>query len=430
MKHSFLLFLLTLIAFRNEDVVGCSMYKITSNAKTMVGCNHDTWFSTPRIWFEPAKHSGEIGAGFTGARPVAGNKFAPQSGMNEHGIVFSRLAAYYPRQKNPFSKRIKIKNEVDYLTSILHRCKTLHEVKRFIEKYDHSFFLEDVFIYIDPAGNYLIVEPYKIIEGSDPTYVLSNFCPSITGNNEARRLDRYRNGEDFIKTNIPSTSMSYCKALSDTMHVCRDRNGDGTLLTSIWDTKKGSVHLYFYHKYKFSVSFDLSDELEKGSHMLDVSHVFPQNPEFERLKNYLTPFNTPWMRIALVGLAGFLLMVVFLIVGVKILNPKIALMLKHVVLISVLNVSLIAYLFVLATNQNIFYFDAPYIHHSSNLISGLSYIPFLLIASIIPVTWLNIKSLKSAGIPRLTKLTLTFNNLIYLILLVGFTYWGLYSIWN
>jgi hypothetical protein len=243
-------------------------------------------------------------------------------------------------------------------------------------------------------------------------------------------LERYRNGEDFIKTNIPSTSMSYCKALSDTMHVCRNRNGDGTLLTSIWDTKQGSVHLYFYHKYKFSVSFDLSDELEKGSHMLDVSHVFPQNPEFERLKNYLTPFNTPWMRIALVGLAGFLLLVIFFIVGVKILNSKIALMLKYVVLISVLNISLIAYLFVLATNQNIFYFDAPYIHHSSNLISGLSYIPFLLIISIIPVTRLSIKSLKSAGISRLTKLSLTVNNLIYLILLVGFTYWGLYSIWN
>ena len=78
---------------------------------------------------------------------------------------------------------------------------TVEEVKKYIEQYDHSIFIDDVFIYIDSSGKYLVVEPYQLIEGNNPNYVLSNFCPSITDNENARNLERYRNGEDFLKNN-------------------------------------------------------------------------------------------------------------------------------------------------------------------------------------------------------------------------------------
>jgi hypothetical protein len=245
-----------LIALFDNEIKACSMYKITSDGKTMVGCNHDTWFSTAKIWFENARKPNELGASFTGARQVGGNRTAPQSGMNERGLAFSRLSAYYPKQENPFPNRLKIGNEVDYLTGILHKCATVKEVKQYIEQYDQSVFFDDVFIYIDSSGSYLIVEPYTLVEDNDPIYILSNFCPSITDNEQARQLTRYRNGEDFLKTHKVSSSLPYCSALSDTMHVCRSRNGDGTLLSSIWDTKDGLVNLYFYHNFDSSIQFN------------------------------------------------------------------------------------------------------------------------------------------------------------------------------
>lgn len=425
-----ILFTFFLFPIFENAVKACSMYKITVDGKTMVGCNHDTWFSTPKIWFENANDPNEFGAGFTGARQVGGNRTAPQSGMNEKGLAFSRLVAYYPKQNNPFPNRLQIGNEVDYLTDILHKCANVKEVRKYIEQYDHSAFPNDVFIYIDRSGSYLIVEPYTLIEGNDSNYVLSNFCPSITDNEQARELTRYRNGEDFLKTQEVKASLPYCSALSDTMHVCRSRNGDGTLLTSIWDTEDGEVNLYFYHDFDATVRFNLSEELAKGDHIIEVPGLFADNSEFERLKTYKTPFNTPVLRVLLVAIAGLLSLIIFLLSLAAILGKNKEITFGKVFLISGLNLALIGYLFVLATHVNIYYFDAPYKHYSSGLISTSSYLPFLLFAIIVPFSSFTVKRIKSPQTKRWIKATLLSNNVIYLILMFSFGYWGLYSIWN
>jgi penicillin V acylase-like amidase (Ntn superfamily) len=111
------------------------MYKITVDGKTMVGCNHDTWLTTSKIWFENAKRQNEFGTVFTSSREVSPNRTTPQSGMNTLGLVFSRLTSYYPVQKNPFPNKLKIRDEADYLSEILHKCATVKEVKKYIEQY-------------------------------------------------------------------------------------------------------------------------------------------------------------------------------------------------------------------------------------------------------------------------------------------------------
>jgi len=433
MKFNMLLVRLLAVIFfilSEVNMQACSMYKLTVDGKTMVGCNEDAWRTTSKIWFENAANPNEYGAGFTGSRQVGDNKTAPQSGMNEMGLSFSRLAAYYPEQNNPFPNRIKINNEVDYISDILHQCASVEEVKTYIEQFDHSFFFDHVFIYIDSTGKYLIVEPYKLIEGNDPFYVLSNFCPSITEKENARSLERYRNGEDFLKAHELSSSLSFCTALSDTMHVCRARNGDGTLLTSIWDTKDKLVNLYFYHAFDSTIQFNLIEELAKGDHLVEIPKLFPKNDEFERLANYKTPFNTPALRFLLVILAGFLAFFILALGIAFIWKKNTIITLKLFVTIAIINVLLIAYLFVLATNRYLYYFDAPYIAKNSTLISASSFTPFLLFLTFIPLTAFTLKRFKSVKTRSWIKLLLVANNLVFLILIVLFNYWGLYSVWN
>lgn len=429
MKITPIILIIILAVFANETQA-CSMYKITVDGKTMVGCNEDAWRTTSKIWFENARTPHEYGAGFTGSRQVGSNRTAPQSGMNETGLTFSRLVAYHPIQSNPFPNRTKITDEVDYLTDIMHKCATVGEVKKYIEQYDHSLFYDHVFIYIDTTGQYLVVEPYQLIEGNDPNYVLSNFCPSITSNQEARQLRRFKNGEDFIKNNEVRCDLEYCRSLSDTMHVCRSRNGDGTLLTSIWDTKDKLVNLYFYHSYDTTVQFSLTEELAKGNHAIDVANLFPFNAEFERLGNYKTPSNTVGLRISLVVLAG-LLALFSLVLGIVFIskNRSVLASLKSIIGIGVLNVLLMGYMFVLATNKNIFYFDAPYQDYSSSLVSVSSYMPFLLLLVIVPLTIYTVGRLRSTQMKAWLKGVLIANNIVYFILITGFTYWGLYNIW-
>ncbi|MBK7184131.1 MAG: hypothetical protein IPH89_15120 [Bacteroidetes bacterium] len=206
---------ISLLAFGN--VFACSGYKITIGNKTLLGSNEDAWRITPRIWFESGTGKGLYGAAFTGSRYDGENGYAPQAGMNEMGLAFERLASYHPKSA-PFTNRIAITNPTRFLKDILHTCKTIEEVKAYVGKYDHSCFIEDVFIYVDKSGKYLVVEPYSMTIGNEPTYVISNFCPSITSAPVANQLERYRNGVDYLKHKI-DTTLEFCTNLSDTMRL-------------------------------------------------------------------------------------------------------------------------------------------------------------------------------------------------------------------
>jgi hypothetical protein len=129
---------------------------------------------------------------------------------------------------------------------------------------------------------------------------LSNFCPSITSQKEALKLNRYRKGVELLSSK-QDTSLEFLSSLSDSMHVCRPKIGDGTLLTSIWNLNDGKIHLYFYHDYRQNKTFDLRQELQKGDHLLSVEHLFTKNAEFEKLGTYKTPKNTLWVMLTMMA---------------------------------------------------------------------------------------------------------------------------------
>jgi len=419
---------LTIITFTViQDSIACSGYKITIGNRTFFGSNHDAWFTTPHIWFEKATN-GKYGAAFTGARFDGQNGYAPQSGMNEMGLTFERLVAYHPKQES-FKNRKAISNPTKYLKDILHSCKTVEEVQEYIGKYDHSYFIEDVFIYVDKSGKYLIVEPYKLTIGNDPTYVIANFCPSITPEQNANKLDRYKNGVAFLKNGI-DTTLEFCTALSDTMHVCRKKIGDGTLISSIWDLNSGTVNLYFYHDYKTTVQFNLSEELKKADHIIAIETLFPYNPEFEKLRNFKTPKDSNLIGVFIVASAGFFLLtsIFFLIQYFRRRESK---KYSYVqILLFPIGLILFYYMYVLSGPVNVFYFSAPYKHPTNVFISLTSYIPFLLLLIILPFSMVNYRLIKHKSWSLLATWLFTLNNLIYIILIGLFVYWRFYDIFN
>ena len=419
--------LLVFILFAIEYGYACSMYKITYAGKTMVGCNEDAWRLTPHIWFENGTKPGNYGAAFTGSRFDGANGYAPQSGMNEFGLSFSRLASYTPPKTTSVSEsRKSISNPTAYLKDIMHSCKTVEEVKAYISRYDYSYFIEDVFIYIDKSGKYLIVEPYSLTIGNEPNYVLSNFCPSITDKTKAYKLDRYRKGVEFLKYKT-DTSLAFCTALSDTMHVCRGKIGDGTLLTSIWDLNNGTINLYFYHQYKNVVKFNLKEELKKGDHKIEIQTLFPHNSEFEKLANYKTPKNNIviLMFLILSGLLFVFSSIYYLITYFVTRKEKRYAYLR--LALFPFGLILFYYMYVLCRYIYIFYFPSPYIDPKNIFISITSYIPFLLLLLIIPFIRINIRIIKEKIWGSFSKWLFTFNNIIYLILLVLFAYWGFFN---
>jgi hypothetical protein len=415
--------LIFLLSFHFGD--SCSMYKVTKNGKTMVGCNEDAWRTTSHIWFEVGINK-QYGAAFTGSRWDGKNGYAPQSGMNEHGLVFSRLASYHPKLiTSKFNNRIKITNPTLYLKEILHSCKTVEEVKKYIEKYDQRFFIEDVFIYIERSGKYIIVEPYKILSGNDAQYVLSNFCPSITTKSDANKLERYKNGASFLTTKM-ETDLDFCRKLSDTMHVCREKIGDGTLLTSIWDSTNGLVNLYFYHQYDHTVQFNLTKELAKGNHILKIDTLFPKNAEFEKLASYQTPQNNNTIR-AFLTICGlfFAMSSIYLFISYIFKRKKDKFNILKILFFP-FGFILFYYMYILCTNITIFYFPAPYKSPSNLIESYISYIPYVLLLLIMPSLWMNYKLFKEKLWNRFAIGIISMLNVLFLILIGFFTYWHFY----
>ena len=430
---SFTSFLTTiLVLFLSDSAQSCSMYKISMNGKTMLGSNYDAYYLTTRIWFENGTKTGDYGAVFTGGRIDRENKIAPQSGMNEFGLAFTQ-AAVHSKELTGITNRKTISNITTYFKDILHKCRTVEEVKDYINQYDHSNF-SAVFLYTDKSGKYLIVEPDTIIEGNDPKYVLSNFCPSQTPDLSIIKMKKYTNGIAFLKNKI-DTTIGFCTALSDTMHVCRKKIGDGTLLTSIWDVNAGITYLYFYHDYKHLVQFNLKDELAKGNHALEIPTLFPPNAEYEKLIDFKIPQNSSAIQLFFIFCGGlFLFSSIFFIIsffrnrkaqkGIKNHFNKIK------VLLSLMSTILLYYIFVLATNELIFYYPAPYKDATFSLLNIAAYIPFLILLLTVLLLRINLKIFKENAWSNFSKWIFAINNLTYLTLIILFAYWGLFNIFS
>jgi hypothetical protein len=426
-KNQLLQFLLLIIGsfILSQSGWTCSMYKLTQGDKTIVGCNEDAWRTTPHIWFE--KRNGKYGAAFTGSRFDGSNGYAPQSGMNKAGLVFSRLTAHTPKNKiKQTENRERITNPTVYLKEIMHSCATVREVYNYINKYDHSFFTEDVFIYVDKLGEYLVVEPFSMSFGNDPAYVLSNFCPSETSKKDTYKQERYRNGTEFLKNKIDTTFEFYTR-LSDTMHVYRNKIGDGTLLTSIWNINTGTVSLYFYHSYDTVVRFNLSEELSKGDHIVAIEPLFPKNNEFEQFKGYQTSQNNPYITSFLIT-SGCLFLFTSLFFLIALVRRKPVVFSYIRLILFLLGPVLFYYMYVLCTEIYIFYSPAPYSNPYNVFITLTSYLPFVLLIGLIPLVVINVKLFRIKSWSRCSIFLLTLNNSVYVFLIGLFAYWGFYDI--
>lgn len=378
----------------------------------------------PRIWFE----TNGYGTAFSGARPDGQYGYAPQTGLNDHGLAFVTLATATPTNGKAFDGRLPITSRTQYLKDILHKCKTVDEVKAYIDRYDHSVLSQDLFLYVDSTGRYLVAEPYAVTMGDDPSYVLANFCPSTVSDLSTIQQRRYVDGTAFLKNKL-GTSLAFCTALSDTMHVCREKLGDGTLLTSVLDLNEGIIHLFFYHDYAHRVDFNLKDELAKGDHFIELPGLFPRNAEYNKLLAFKTPINTFSLHVfVLFGLGVFSLSaVIFLFQFFRKWKTQ------HAVinlLLMTLSLLLAFYMVILATEENLYYFPAPYSDGSTSLINGTSYIPFLVLVLIVPLIVLNRKAFKGSTWRAIPKWTLALNTMGYVILIGLFGYWGLYNVFG
>lgn len=407
-RIAFILLLLLCI----EITFACSAFKITANGKTFVGNNEDAWRINPKLWFVPAS-AGKYGVVYLGANDVMS-----QGGINEKGLMYDGFSIM-PKEDKPSGTDYAPK---ELLREIMETCATVSEVKEKLKQYNRYFFTHGMLFMVDKNGDYLVIEPDTIVEGNDPKYILTNFCPSVTVEKDVPQK-RYWRGRAFLEHRHEADLLT-ALGMMDTMSECREKMGDGTMYTSLYDLDSGNIYLYFYHDYTHEVKLNIAEELAKGERKILISDLFPRNAEYEKLRSFQTPFNNRAIIIFMVATALLLLVSAIIFIGSYIKKKKSSSAYIKL-LLAALNIALIYYIWSLITNEGIYYFAAPYKAPGNLLLTIASYLPFLVAIVLIPLLVLSVRSFKNAAWTKLAAAVLTIDALLYLALLLLFGYWGL-----
>jgi len=254
----------------------CSMFKIRMFGKTMVGTNEDYWNPNDRIWFEKGQ-KGEFGAMYVGF-----DDFWPQGGMNQVGLVFDGFAEVFKAINDTIGKKTLSTN---FLIEIMSRCATVYDVKKYLNQYNLSGLETSMFFFVDKSGKYLVAEGDSLIVGNKESYIVSNFYPSQIKNECDIPIPFYQKGRKYLE-NKKDTSIVFCSSVMDTMHQ-ETIWGAGTMYTTVYDLKEGTIYLYFFRDYTHVVKFNLIKELAKNNYSLNIPELFPANKKgADFLKNY------------------------------------------------------------------------------------------------------------------------------------------------
>jgi hypothetical protein len=402
------------------------MCKVTINGKTYLGNNEDSWRTGSRISFINAP------AGKLGALYMSYGDMFPQGGMNEAGLAFDGLTIYKEAIKiNPLKKNVT--NFSEFVRGIMQNCKTVEDVIAYANRYNRHIIPNGELFFADKSGQYLIMEPDTMLLGNDDKYIIANFCPSITPEHERLNWSRYRRGRGFINKHRSDNGGEYCLALVDTMHECREKLGDGTMYSSVADLHEGSFSLYFYHDYTRVVKFNLANELAKGDRVIELTSLFPDNVEYDRLVSYKVPQNDRRIFLfllfcgAIFGVSAIFFLLSFLINIFRArhaTNPY----LKLRLVMAMICVPMLYYMFVLIRTPAMFYSKAPFEDFQFSLKNVAAYLPFVLLLFIVPLIRTNVYLLRRKIWGLTSKLIFTLNNLVYITLILMFTYWGFYDV--
>jgi hypothetical protein len=85
-------------------------------------------------------------------------------------------------------------------------------------------------------------------------------------------------------------------------------------------------------------------------------------------------------------------------------------------------------MFVLIRTPAMFYSKAPFEDFQFSLKNVAAYLPFVLLLFIVPLIRTNVYLLRRKIWGLTSKLIFTLNNLVYITLILMFTYWGFYDV--
>ena len=239
----------------------CTAVCASSKGKALVGNNEDFGNPRSRIWFVPAEK------GQYGRLLVGFDNGYPQGGMNEKGLMFDGFRA--PAIDPPTSPDKQL-----WMGSLgekaLAECGTVEEVVRLLDRYYRGDRV--VLFFADASGDAVAVEPLAFVRKKDWFFVQTNFYQSRTPAAGAG-CDRFRITRRLLEESKGGISVALFRRILAATH----QEGNATTqYSNIYDLRARIMYLYHFHNFENVVRIDLSEELRKGAHRVDIPALFPR----------------------------------------------------------------------------------------------------------------------------------------------------------
>jgi len=254
-------------------VNACTAFLASGDDGVLFGNNEDFWNPATRMWIVPG------GEGRYGAVYFGFDNLSPQGGMNEAGLAFDGFATR-PKpvaetsEKESFNGNLTLK--------VMSECATVAEVLEVFQRYDLAMMERFMLMFADATGDSVIIEGDRIIRKSGGFQVVTNFYQSEdpTGRNaygEGKSCSRFEVANHMLK-GAERVDLSDAREILDEVHI---EGVSNTLYSNIYDLADRLIYVYNFHDFENEVVIDLSKELEKGPHVVDLPSLFPRNSEYE-----------------------------------------------------------------------------------------------------------------------------------------------------
>lgn len=266
-----LLFLLTPLAagLYGRASAPCSAFLIADDGRVLMGNNEDFWDHRTLVWFEP-EESGRYGSVFLGYT----NRF-PQGGMNSAGLAFDGFATRPFPLTEQGGKPAYAGPPGVMVEEIMATCATVAEVEEFVKRYDISWMYTAMLLFADKHGDSLILEGDRIVHKQGDFQAVTNFYQSKHAD-VGGQCPRYDAAVGVLEGR-KDVSLALCR---EALGAAAQRVATPTQYSNIFDLQARLLYLYHFHNFEEVVLFDLTEELAKGAHTLEIPKLFSGTEAF------------------------------------------------------------------------------------------------------------------------------------------------------
>ena len=250
-------------------------FVISAENSILLAKNEDGYNHSARVWFIPSENGdyGRVYFGFPELYPI--------SAMNERGLVMERFI--HPEQAQNESIIIPDYRAIDY-NRIMAECTTIDEVLFKLDNYDRDTLGDEVILFVDRSDKAVLVKKDTLIFKEEPVLIYTS--PATPQYGSSDQPEWYPDTVMDMIAGSKEISVDQCRK------VLAAISQEITQYSNIYELKKGTFYLHHFHDFENYVVFDLTEELEKGFHELNIPDLFPDNTGFHYIYfTRITPQN-------------------------------------------------------------------------------------------------------------------------------------------